>query len=75
MIRILREINPALKFIACSGYGRTKLDERTLQELSSAGVNDFLMKPYTADLLLRTIDKLLHVSASSEEGNQGSKKV
>ena len=51
MIQALLRINPALKIIAASGLDTTG----SLPSYTGAGVQHFLMKPYTAETLLKTI--------------------
>jgi two-component system cell cycle sensor histidine kinase/response regulator CckA len=54
-IRALRKINPALKIIAASGLKTNGSDS----QISSLGIKDFLVKPYTAETLLKAVRKVL----------------
>ena len=56
-IRVLMRMNPALKIIAASG---STTDGAEMTEGSS---KHFMAKPYTADTLLRNVDKLLRPAA------------
>lgn len=54
-IRALQKMNPQVKIIAASGLaGQDKAAEAT-----SAGVQQFLPKPYTAEKLLKALAQLL----------------
>ena len=55
-IRTLKKINPDLKIIAASGAASHQ-EELEAMEL---GAMDFLRKPFTADTLLVSLDKILH---------------
>jgi PAS domain S-box-containing protein len=52
----LRAINPNVKVIGSSGLGSQDGPARSI----SAGVHDFVAKPYTAERLLKSLDKLIH---------------
>ena len=53
-VRALRKINPAIKVIGSSGLaGNAKA------EFSSVGVDDFLVKPYSAERLLKAVASAL----------------
>jgi CheY-like chemotaxis protein len=54
----LRAINPHVKIIGSSGLGSNDGPARSI----SAGVHEFISKPYTADRLLKALDKVLHHS-------------
>jgi len=54
-IRALRKINPTLKIIGSSGLASNGNDT----EMAKVGVNGFLVKPYSADKLLKSIADLL----------------
>jgi PAS domain S-box-containing protein len=56
-IRALRRINPAIKIIAASG-----LNANSGIKESDAGVTHFLMKPYTAGALLKTLRSVLEAA-------------
>jgi CheY-like chemotaxis protein len=56
LINAVRRINPAAKIIAASGQAANA----RLARAASAGVTDFLAKPYTADALLRRIHSALN---------------
>jgi len=49
----LKEINPAVKVIICTGYG---LDHEAMQELQS-GVCSFIQKPYNLEKLTQAVRK------------------
>lgn len=51
----LRSLDPQIKIIASSGH----YAEGKMAEATSAGVNAFLPKPYTADKLLKTLAEVL----------------
>jgi CheY-like chemotaxis protein len=55
-IRALKKLNPQVKIIACSGLAET---ERAA-EAEQLGVKSFLSKPYTAEGLLKMIDRLIN---------------
>jgi signal transduction histidine kinase/CheY-like chemotaxis protein len=50
-IRALKQINPAVKIIACSGLNTND----SILKASGFGVTHFLTKPYTAGTLLKTL--------------------
>jgi CheY-like chemotaxis protein len=52
----LRAINPNVKIIGSSGLGSQDGPAKSV----SAGVHDFVPKPYTAERLLKAIDKVIH---------------
>lgn len=52
----LRAINPKVKVIGSSGLGSQDGPAKSV----SAGVHAFVPKPYTAERLLKTLDKVLH---------------
>jgi CheY-like chemotaxis protein len=54
-IHALMRMNPAVKIIAASGLNANG----TVAKASGAGVKHFLMKPYTAGTLLKTMRTLL----------------
>lgn len=54
-IRTLRKINPQVKIIASSGL----LSDNKLSAVTSIGVNTFLLKPYTVNELLLSLQKVL----------------
>ena len=58
-IRALRKINPAVPIIAASGI----LVRQKQDEAAKAGVQRFLTKPFTAEVLLSAIDEQLHPEA------------
>ena len=53
-IKALREINPNVKIIAMSGFARRDSDEKSVRDAQA-----FLKKPYKADELLKTLQKVL----------------
>jgi DNA-binding NtrC family response regulator len=55
----LRAINPAIKVIGSSGLGSNDGPAK----LISSSIHDFVAKPYTAERLLKTIDRVLRLSA------------
>src|SRR5204862_8194625 len=60
MIRVLRQMNPHVKIIACSAFAGITLDEQKLNEFTNLGINCCLTKPYTGDKLLLALHQLLH---------------
>ncbi len=54
-IRALRKLNPQLKVIASSGL----TEQEKINEMAALGVKHFLLKPYTADRLLRELAEVL----------------
>jgi PAS domain S-box-containing protein len=54
-IHVLGCINPSVKIIAASGLELTE----NIAKASSAGVHDFLQKPYTAETLVRRVREVL----------------
>jgi PAS domain S-box-containing protein len=63
VIRVLTEINPAIKIIAASGLS---VNSGTAK-ISGAGVKHFLTKPYTAGMLLKTMRAILDEAKSSTD--------
>lgn len=55
LVRSLRELDPKIKIIAMSGL----LNEEQAAELKELGVHDFLLKPFTAETLLKTISAVI----------------
>lgn len=55
LVRSLRELDPKIKIIAMSGL----LNEEQAAELKELGVRDFLLKPFTAETLLKTISAVI----------------
>lgn len=53
-IRALRKLNPELKIIAASG-----LTDQQRDNVKELGTNAFLIKPYTAEALLKTVASVL----------------
>jgi CheY-like chemotaxis protein len=54
-IRVLKKMNPAVKIIAASG-----IDMETSKAKDSEGiVKEFISKPYTAEILLKALRKVL----------------
>ncbi|MDZ8052225.1 MAG: response regulator [Aulosira sp. ZfuVER01] len=53
--RVIQQINPSVKIIAISGF----TSNCKLLEVNSIGVQAFLMKPYTLNKLLETIQSVL----------------
>ncbi len=51
----LREIDPDVKMILTSGY----LDEQVKSSFVEGGVKDFIVKPYAAETLLRSVRQAL----------------
>ncbi|BAY07228.1 hybrid sensor histidine kinase/response regulator [Calothrix sp. NIES-2098] len=54
-IRVIQQINPSVKIIAISGFSANS----KLLEVNSIGVQAFLLKPYTINKLLETIQSVL----------------
>jgi CheY-like chemotaxis protein len=54
-VQVLRRLNPGLKIIGASGIS----SNGKVAKAASAGLNNFLPKPYTAETLLRAIHALL----------------
>jgi CheY-like chemotaxis protein len=54
-IRVLRKINPKVKIIAASGLA----DKDKLAKVEDINANAFLLKPYTAEKLLKTIHEVI----------------
>jgi PAS domain S-box-containing protein len=61
LIRALQKLNPELKIIAASGI----LDERKIN-LKEVKVNALLLKPFTSETLLKTVQSVL----TNENGNR-----
>jgi CheY-like chemotaxis protein len=55
----LKVMNPQIKIVASSGLESTE----TLSQLASVGVRHFILKPYTAKVILKTISELLNEPA------------
>jgi PAS domain S-box-containing protein len=64
-IAALKAINPTVRIIASSGHSTKDAHARAVE----AGVATFIVKPYTVDSLVRTIDDVLHdrVTAAQNE--------
>jgi two-component system cell cycle sensor histidine kinase/response regulator CckA len=60
-IRALMRINPAVKIVAASGLNANG-DSAKLSEL---GVRHFLVKPYTAEILLTVLNQVLMLNPSA----------
>ncbi len=54
-IRTLQKINPKVRIIASSGL----MSENKLSSVAAIGVNTFLVKPYTVNELLVSLQKVL----------------
>ena len=54
-IRVLRQINPAVRIIAVSGLSANAHVARA----AAVGVKHFLLKPYKAETLLKALKELL----------------
>jgi len=62
-IKVIRKMNPVLPIVVMSG-----LDANSrLTQLSGDGIKYFLPKPYSADLLLKTIYQALHEPSKNTE--------
>jgi signal transduction histidine kinase len=59
LLRTLRKINPGVPVIASSGL----CNQAQLDTMKSLGVDTVLHKPYNSNMLLRTIDGVLHPKA------------
>lgn len=55
LVRSLRQLDPKIKIIAMSGL----LNDEQAAELRGLNVNELLLKPFTAETLLKTISSLL----------------
>jgi PAS domain S-box-containing protein len=55
-IRALKRLDPEVRIIAASGIST----KNSAAQVASEGVKCFLPKPYTAELLLKALDELLH---------------
>jgi CheY-like chemotaxis protein len=55
LIRVLLHINPAIKIIGASGYSANYSTSGVLE----VGVTHFLTKPYTAEILLKTLHAII----------------
>jgi CheY-like chemotaxis protein len=55
MVHALKRINPTIKIIAASGLNA----EGEVNKATSGGLKHFLIKPYTAEVLLQTIRMIL----------------
>ena len=60
VIRVLTRFNPAIKIVAASGLPANSAPNRLL----GASVRHFLMKPFTAETLLKTIHTTLQEGCS-----------
>ncbi len=56
LVRILRKMNSNLHIIGSSGTA----DKPRLKKLEESGINSFLAKPYTTEILLKVIYETLH---------------
>jgi len=56
-LQSIRTILPAARFILSSGYTA----QATLTELTRAGADDLLEKPYDPDRLLRAVRRVLDI--------------
>jgi CheY-like chemotaxis protein len=65
-IRALLRIDPQVKIISVSGLK----GKDNLTEVTGAHVQAFLPKPYTAEVLLKTIHEVLSVSSKPNNGQQ-----
>jgi CheY-like chemotaxis protein len=54
-IRTLQKINPQIQIIACSGVPSAE----ALAQAAGSGVQAFLSKPFTAEVLLNTLHRIL----------------
>ncbi|HBJ86877.1 MAG TPA: hybrid sensor histidine kinase/response regulator, partial [Verrucomicrobiales bacterium] len=57
-IQVLRRMNPKVRIIAASGLNTSGMAAKATQ----AGVKHFIPKPYTAEILLKTLHQMLHES-------------
>jgi CheY-like chemotaxis protein len=55
-IRVLRRLNPRLRIIAASGISANG----KVAKAANAGIHEFLVKPYTAETLLKAIHRALN---------------
>ncbi|GAB4327600.1 MAG: hypothetical protein Kow0037_01280 [Calditrichia bacterium] len=56
LLRELREINPQIRVILCSGYS----DQEGIAELMKLGVEKVLPKPFTIEMIKKTLDEIFH---------------
>lgn len=56
-VHLLREMDPQIKILAASGLPSDEI----IDEATCTGVQAFLCKPYTAEKLLTTLHKILHL--------------
>jgi len=59
VIQVLTRINPSVKIIAASGINSGD----TIANGSGAGARHFLLKPYTAETLVKLVHEVLHKSS------------
>jgi PAS domain S-box-containing protein len=61
LTRALKRMNPEVKVLASTGHA----DAERVTELRSLGIAGFLEKPFTAEMLLRTVHGILHPAAAN----------
>ncbi|TDU66452.1 PAS domain S-box-containing protein [Prosthecobacter fusiformis] len=59
VIRVIKRMNPKVKIIAASGLNAHSM----LARATAGGVNHFIPKPYTAEILLNTVHSVLSEAA------------
>ena len=65
LIRAVKKLDETIPIIASSGLGKSLGRSGTKSELDSLHVEKFLMKPYSAEVLLHALDEVLHQSKPS----------
>lgn len=71
VFRRLREINPAVKVIASSGYSH----ERDADDLLKQGAEGFVQKPYRVAELVKAVGDVIEGNARVREGEGSSEKM
>jgi DNA-binding NarL/FixJ family response regulator len=67
-ITALKGMNPMLRTIVASGHSTSEVRARA----SDAGADAFIDKPYTVEVLVRTIDDVLHQRPVRQADGDGS---
>lgn len=61
-IQVLMKINPEVRIIAASGLNSNGM----VAKAANLGVTNFIPKPYTAEILLKTVFKVIHRTGDAE---------